>query len=99
MCGIAGIAGIARDAQDRARVVGEMTDAIRHRGPDAEGYWHDESCALGHRRLSIIDLSPAGRQPMPNETGDVQLVFNGEIYAYEEVRQRLIAQGHTLRSR
>src|SRR5687767_14101210 len=98
MCGIAGIVG-SGSAASREEVVRAMTGAIRHRGPDDEGFWHDDRCSLGHRRLSIIDLSPAGRNPMGNEDGSVQVVFNGEIYAYEETRRRLAASGHTLRSR
>ena len=88
MCGIAGLAGPL--ARDEARLRA-MTDVQSHRGPDAAGHWHDETrpVALGHRRLSIIDLSPEGRQPMASPEGDLQLVFNGEIYNYVELRAEL----------
>ncbi len=70
-----------------------MCDLIRHRGPDDEGYYTDGGCGLGMRRLSIIDLS-TGHQPISNEDGTVWVVFNGEIYNYQELRQDLIQQGH-----
>lgn len=76
-----------------------MRDAIRHRGPDDSGLWDDPLCSLGHARLSIIDLSPAGRQPMANEDGTVQLVYNGELYGFGPLRTRLEAAGHRFRSR
>ena len=79
MCGIAGIvyADSARPV-DHALLKG-MADAIAHRGPDAEGFWSEPGVGLAHRRLSIIDLS-TGDQPIGNEDGSVQLVFNGEIF-------------------
>ncbi len=70
-----------------------MCDVIRHRGPDDSGYHVDRGCAIGMRRLSIIDLT-TGHQPMSNEDGSVWVVFNGEIYNYAELRERLIRQGH-----
>ncbi len=70
-----------------------MCDQIRHRGPDDEGFYTDRQCALGMRRLSIIDLA-GGHQPMSNEDGSVWVVFNGEIYDYQELRRDLIARGH-----
>lgn len=90
MCGIAGIWGPFDDERLR-----RATRACAHRGPDAEGYWTDRAAGigLGHRRLSIIDLSGGG-QPMGNEDGSVQVVFNGEIYNYVELRDELIAKGH-----
>ena len=83
MCGIAGIVGTTapRDAIDR------MTERLRHRGPDDGGTWESKGIRLGHRRLSIIDLSPAGRQPMT--IGDHSIVYNGEIYNYLELRKEL----------
>lgn len=75
-----------------------MTDVISHRGPDGEGQRVFGPAGLGHRRLSIIDLSPLGAQPMCNEDGSVWIAFNGEIYNYQELRDRLIARGHTFRS-
>lgn len=96
MCGLAGVAGGGE--RDRG-VVEEMIASIRHRGPDDGGVWADSDCALAHARLSIIDLSPAGRQPMSNEDGTVQVVYNGELYDFGPARRRLEAGGHTFRSR
>jgi len=97
MCGIAGIvaAGHANLAAVRA-----MNDAQAHRGPDGEGTWAspDGAVALGHRRLSIVDLSEGGHQPMRDEARDLAITFNGEIYNYIELRARLTALGHTFRS-
>ena len=97
MCGIAGIlyADAARpiDRDDLKR----MADAIAHRGPDAEGFWCAPGVGLAHRRLSIIDLA-AGDQPIGNEDGSIQVVFNGEIYNYRELRDELQARGHRFRT-
>lgn len=76
-----------------------MIDAQRHRGPDAAGVWTDGECALGHRRLSIIDLSEAGRQPMPNDDGSLQITFNGEIYNFQALRAELESLGYRFRTR
>ena len=92
MCGICGFNW--RDPELAKR----MTDVIAHRGPDQDGVWCDEHVSLGHRRLSIIDLSEAGRQPMPNEDDGVQVVFNGEIYNFAEIRKDLEAKGHVFKS-
>jgi asparagine synthase (glutamine-hydrolysing) len=98
MCGIAGIAARAPVA-DRA-VLGAMRDALRHRGPDDAGsWWSPDGCVgLGHRRLSILDLSAAGHQPMEAAGGRVQVVFNGEIYNFRELRDELRGAGHAFRS-
>ncbi|CAN5659424.1 amidotransferase 1, exosortase A system-associated [soil metagenome] len=97
MCGIAG-----RFNYDARRPVDPgtleaMTDAVRHRGPDASGYYHGAGVGLGHRRLSIIDLC-TGAQPLGNEDGSVQVVFNGEIYNFAELRAELVAHGHRFRT-
>lgn len=76
-----------------------MTEVIAHRGPDQHGHYEDEHVALGHRRLSIIDLSDDGRQPMCNEDGSVQIVFNGEIYNYLDLKPELERRGHRFKSR
>jgi asparagine synthase (glutamine-hydrolysing) len=97
MCGICGV--VARDPRsgaDRATVE-RMTAMLRHRGPDASATYADGPAALGHTRLAIIDLSDAGRQPMSNEDGRYTIVFNGEIYNYVELRERLVSR-HTFRS-
>ena len=75
-----------------------MTRTLVHRGPDDEGYFVDEHVALGHRRLSIIDLE-TGRQPLDNEDGSVWIVFNGEIYNYRDLRALLETKGHTFKTR
>ncbi|MCC7462563.1 MAG: asparagine synthase (glutamine-hydrolyzing) [Gammaproteobacteria bacterium] len=89
MCGIAGLVG--EDA--RAPRVQRMTDAIAHRGPDDSGLWQEPGVALGHRRLSIIDLSPAGHQPMV--FGDLVITYNGEIYNFHELRATLPGPFHS----
>jgi asparagine synthase (glutamine-hydrolysing) len=91
MCGIAGFVRLDQPAQHS--LVKAMTDEIRHRGPDDEGVYVDGGCGIGMRRLSIIDLS-TGHQPMCNEDGSVWIVFNGEIYEYQELRADLMARGH-----
>lgn len=91
MCGIAGF--LLRDGQAQVSDVRAMCDLIRHRGPDDEGFYADGGCGIGMRRLSIIDLS-TGHQPISNEDGTVWVVFNGEIYNYQELRQDLIRSGH-----
>ncbi len=99
MCGICGV--VSTDAYERIdpRIVVRMRDTLIHRGPDDEGLYSGPGVALGHRRLSIIDLRPEGRQPMANEDGTVQVVFNGEIYNFAEHREWLISKGHEFRSR
>ena len=98
MCGIAGIFNISGEPPDPA-VLKRMTDAIAHRGPDGEGHYVDGGVGLGHRRLAIIDLSDAARQPMSNETGTIWLTYNGEIYNFQELRGELEAKGHLFKSR
>ena len=103
MCGIAGYVDheLARPAHERA--VRRMMDALAHRGPDAEGLLRSGAAVLGHRRLSIIDLSADGNQPMVNEVDDparqLALIANGEIYNHAELRRELEAKGHRFRSR
>jgi asparagine synthase (glutamine-hydrolysing) len=98
MCGICGFvfADAARPAPPG--VIDRMTGALAHRGPDDAGTFVEPGCALGHRRLAIIDLTPAGHQPMANEDGSLQIVFNGEIYNYRDLRPGLESAGHTFRS-
>ncbi len=75
-----------------------MASTMRHRGPDDEGFYLDGNMGLGHQRLSVIDLSPLGRQPMTNEDDRLWIVYNGEIYNYLELRQQLAGRGHHFRS-
>src|SRR3546814_799003 len=98
MCGIAGWIGRSERQPDQ-RVLRAMTDPIAHRGPDGEGHCEMSTrdgrhgIGLGHRRLAIIDLD-TGQQPMSSHDGRVTIVFNGEIYNFQELRRRLSAQGH-----
>ncbi len=97
MCGISGEARFDGAVPD-ADAVARMSDAMRSRGPDGEGVWSDGWVTLGHRRLTIIDLSDAGAQPMVREDLGLALVFNGCVYNYPELREELRAAGHTFHS-
>ena len=97
MCGIAGVFEYQRRRFVSVGVLESMMDVIQHRGPDDAGAYRNGPIALGMRRLSIIDLE-GGKQPVANETGDVRLVFNGEIYNYRSLQQELRGRGHKLRS-
>lgn len=97
MCGIAGIVRLD-GAPVSADSIGLLTDLIAHRGPDDAGVHIDGHVGLGHRRLSIVDLSPAGHQPMPSSDRSLWIVFNGEIYNHEALRVELVALGHAFRS-
>ena len=98
MCGIAGQVWHDSTRSVDSVLLRRMSGVLRHRGPDDEGLWIGEGVGLAHRRLSIIDLSPRGHQPLANEDGSVQVVFNGEIYGFESIRDQLIARGHTFHS-
>jgi asparagine synthase (glutamine-hydrolysing) len=98
MCGICGKFAFGSDAAVDPSLLTKMADAIRHRGPDDEGFYVSGQVGLGFRRLSIIDLS-TGHQPMANEDDSVWVVFNGEIYNYQELRQELISKGHVFKTR
>jgi len=98
MCGIAGFLAKQGDARPDARVLQRFAAAMIHRGPDGGGFFFDGPAALAHRRLSIIDLSQAGLQPMTNEDGQVAIVVNGEIYNHQELRSDLEKKGHHFRS-
>src|SRR5438132_1794844 len=96
MCGIAGVLkrpGERADPADLRR----LADALAHRGPDDEGFHVDGPLGLGHRRLSIVDLSPAGHQPMGTPEGNFWLTYNGEFYNHLAFRQRLASRGHRFR--
>ena len=98
MCGIAGIFDTDAESPPRPADIKAMTDAIRHRGPDGEGFHIEPGLALGHRRLAIIDPE-GGQQPMYNEDRTIGIVFNGEIYNFEALRQVLAGLGHVFRNR
>lgn len=97
MCGICGKLVFHRDATVSPALIKGMASAISHRGPDDEGYYVSGPIGLGFRRLSIIDLS-GGHQPLSNEDGTVHIIFNGEIYNYQELRRYLIAHGHVFKT-
>ena len=98
MCGIAGIFAFDPGSRPDEGVLRRMTELIAHRGPDDAGHMVEGNVALGHRRLSIIDLSAAGHQPMSNDDGSVWITYNGECYNYAELASRLRARGHRFRS-
>src|SRR5512134_3063274 len=97
MCGFAAMVAI-NGGKAEAVVVEKMTNALVHRGPDGAGAYADGPVAFGFRRLSILDLSHAGDQPMISADGQTVIVFNGEIYNYIELRQELMARGHVFHS-
>lgn len=95
MCGILGVIDPQLSEAELRKLTTSMADALHHRGPDAAGIWVDENThlALGHRRLSIHDLSPLGAQPMYSISENLVIVFNGEIYNFKAIKQKLIAEG------
>ena len=98
MCGIAGIFNLNGEPVSQV-ILRKMTDAIAHRGPDGEGFYIDSFIGLGHRRLAIIDLSPAGHQPMSTEDGNYIITYNGEVYNFQELRIELESLGYKFRSK
>jgi len=100
MCGIAGLYSLAGPiSPDQAAATRRITSRLAHRGPDDSGFFEDDTVILGHRRLSILDLSPGGHQPMSNEDATVWIAFNGEIYNFRELRETLTYAGHRFHSR
>jgi len=97
MCGICGKVKFDRESPVSGTLLKAMADSIAHRGPDDEGFYISGQVGLGFRRLSIIDLA-GGHQPLSNEDGTVWIVFNGEIYNYQELRQELLSKGHIFRT-
>lgn len=93
MCGISGYYGELDPG-----LIKSMTKVLTHRGPDSYGYFNDKNIALGHRRLSIIDLSENGKQPMSNEDNSIFITYNGEIYNFQEIREELEKKGHKFKS-
>lgn len=101
MCGIAGIVDFkGSEERNNQRILKKMSDIIVHRGPDADGQWlsDDRKCGLSFRRLAIIDLTPLGNQPMPSMNNNATIVFNGEIYNHEGIREDLLKRGYKYRS-
>ena len=91
MCGIV---GFVSDIKNKNEIIHKMADKIIHRGPDSDGYYSDDRVALGFRRLAIIDVSNNGSQPMFNQDGSVGIVFNGEIYNFQELKEDLLKKGY-----
>jgi asparagine synthase (glutamine-hydrolysing) len=98
MCGITGVLRLD-GLPVSANAIARMSATLQHRGPDGDGVWTAGPVGLGHRRLAIIDLSPTGHQPMGNETGDVLIVYNGELYNFQNLRVELESAGHRFHSR
>ena len=98
MCGIVGYCNFM--CEDRVRALTSMRDSLTHRGPDDSGVYFDDQnrIGLGHRRLSVLDLSSQGHQPMSAQDGAVWTVYNGEIYNFKEIREELRSKGHTFKS-
>ena len=93
MCGIAGIITKNGAVPDEVQLR-SMSASVAHRGPDGEGIWLQPGVGFAHRRLSIIDLSPRGRQPMHDSRVEITIVFNGEIYNYRELKRNLMLIGN-----
>ncbi len=98
MCGITGVFNIDGKPVS-VPVIKKMTDIIKHRGPDGEGFWVDSFIGFGHRRLSIIDLSPLGHQPMQNDGGSLVITYNGEVYNFPNIKMELEAKGYKFHSK
>lgn len=98
MCGIVGFVDDIK-SKEKKEIIKNMADRIAHRGPDQEGFYNDEFVALGHRRLSIIDLSKKGGQPIYNEDKSKMIIFNGEIYNYEILKEDLIKKGYKFKTK
>jgi asparagine synthase (glutamine-hydrolysing) len=96
MCGISGVFHYRGGVADRS-IIGQQMQVLRHRGPDDTGLWSDGDVAFGHRRLAIVDLSPAGHQPMPNEDESIWVTYNGELFDWPAQQPVLEARGHRLR--
>jgi len=97
MCGITGIFNFNGDLVS-SDILRSMTDSIKHRGPDGEGYFTDENVGFGHRRLAVIDLTETGKQPMTTEDESVWITCNGEVYNFKELKKELSKKGHTFKS-
>src|SRR5258708_26129800 len=98
MCGITGVFEPGCDATFEPALLKKMSDTLRHRGRDDEGFYCGSGVGMAHRRLSIIDLE-GGHQPLSNEDGSIWIVFNGEIYNFEELNKRYLSSGHCFRTR
>ncbi len=95
MCGISGIYAFSDKGRDTITKLKKTTDAIESRGPDSQGHFVFDKVGLGHRRLSVLDLSADGAQPMVDESGRYTIVFNGEVFNFLELKRKLINNGYT----
>ena len=97
MCGFAGFLGGSWGSEPATALLADMARRISHRGPDHSGFWHDPEAGIGlaHNRLAIVDLSPAGEQPMASPSGRYVIIYNGEIYNHADLRHDLEAEGHS----
>ena len=93
MCGLAGVVRWDGESVEREQIQ-QMTDALAHRGPDGEGHWIGKGVGVGHRRLTVIDLTDAARQPMVSTDGRFVLSYNGEVYNFRELRKILERLGY-----
>ncbi|MEY4566303.1 MAG: Asparagine synthetase 1, partial [Planctomycetota bacterium] len=98
MCGIVGLVQQSIPKSPAVEILRRMAQAIIHRGPDAEGCWAVDGGGIAMRRLSVIDVE-GGQQPIANESGDIHIVCNGEIYNFRELREKLISRGHIFKTR
>ena len=98
MCGIAGFYNIDKKPADYF-LMKQMTDSLKHRGPDDSGIYLDQNVGLGHARLSIIDLSSAGHQPMSSANRTIWITFNGEIYNFQKIKKDLEKLGYKFNSK
>ncbi len=98
MCGINGILHLQSQRKVDERILTQMRDALEHRGPDDKGIFIDQNLGLGHRRLSILDVSAAGHQPFLSEDGRYAMVFNGEIYNFKDFYSELKSHGYEIRT-
>ncbi|MGD9580986.1 MAG: asparagine synthetase B, partial [Vampirovibrionia bacterium] len=100
MCGITGIINLNKTPVNK-KLLKKMNDIIHYRGPDDEGFYYDDSNGIGfgHRRLSIIDLSPLGHQPMSSYNENLWITYNGEVYNYLELIEELKSKGYTFKSK
>ena len=98
MCGICGIVNIKNNSPPDLRLLQRMIGSLYHRGPDTSGYYRDKHAALGHSRLSIIDLA-TGAQPLSNEDESLWITYNGEIFNYIELAELLKSKGHKFRTK
>jgi len=99
MCGICGIINLKKRTKINKEIIRDMNKLLHHRGPDDEGYYFSDYVCMGHKRLSILDLSKKGRQPMKSRKGSLIISYNGEVYNFKEIREELIKKGYTFKSK